>query len=76
MFILSHFYLLRNTARMLCYCRLVYMPMSYLYGKRFVGPITPLILKLREELLTEPYEKVNWKKVRHLCAKVRDIIFD
>jgi len=58
---------------MLCYCRLVYMPMSYLYGKRFVGPITPLILKLREELLTEPYEKVNWQKVRHLCAKVRGI---
>ncbi|RHN39297.1 Beta-amyrin synthase [Medicago truncatula] len=85
MFILSHFYLLLNTARMLCYCRLVYMPMSYLYGKRFVGPITPLILKLREELLTEPYEKVNWQKVRHLCAKedlyyphplIQDLLWD
>ena len=61
---------------MWCYCRLVYMPMSYLYGKRFVGPITPLILQLREELHTQPYEKINWTKSRHLCAKVRVIVFN
>ena len=59
---------------MWCYCRLVYMPMSYLYGKRFVGPITPLILQLREELFTQPYEKVNWKKARHQCAKVKNLL--
>ena len=46
------------------------MPMSYLYGKRFVGPITPLVLELREELFLQPYNEINWKKVRHLCAKV------
>ncbi|KAH9619881.1 hypothetical protein KSS87_009593 [Heliosperma pusillum] len=51
-----------------CYCRMVYMPMSYLYGKRFVGPITPLIMQLREELFNEPYKEIKWKKVRHLCA--------
>uniref|UniRef100_A0A803Q7G9 Squalene cyclase C-terminal domain-containing protein n=1 Tax=Cannabis sativa TaxID=3483 RepID=A0A803Q7G9_CANSA len=43
--------------------------MSYLYGKKFVGPITPLILQLREELFTQPYDEINWKKVRHFCAK-------
>jgi len=57
---------------MWCFCRLVYLPSSYLYGKRFVGPITPFILQLREELFTQPYENVNWKKARHQCAKVRD----
>ena len=46
------------------------MPMSYLYGKRFVGPITSLILQLREELYAQPYDKINWKGVRHHCAKV------
>ena len=46
------------------------MPMSYLYGKRFVGPITPLILQLREELYAQPYDEINWKGVRHHCAKV------
>ncbi|XP_016541105.2 beta-amyrin synthase isoform X2 [Capsicum annuum] len=56
-------------AKMWCHCRMVYMPMSYLYGKRFVGPITTLILKLREELYDPPYNEINWKKVRHLCAK-------
>ncbi|KVH95176.1 Squalene cyclase [Cynara cardunculus var. scolymus] len=56
-------------AKMWCYCRLVYMPMSYLYGKRFVGPITPLVLQLRDELYAQPYNKINWKSIRHLCAK-------
>jgi len=59
---------------MWCYCRLVYMPMSYLYGKRFVGPISPLILQLREEIYLQPYAKINWNRARHLCAKVRSII--
>ncbi|KAJ6678906.1 TERPENE CYCLASE/MUTASE FAMILY MEMBER [Salix purpurea] len=58
-----------HPAKMWCYCRLVYMPMSYLYGKRFVGPSTPLILSLREELYLEPYESVRWRQVRHLCAR-------
>nr|BBI55113.1 multifunctional oxidosqualene cyclase [Bauhinia forficata] len=52
-----------------CYARLIYMPISYLYGKRFVAPFSPLIAALREELLTEPYHKINWKEIRHLCAK-------
>ncbi|WOH00512.1 hypothetical protein DCAR_0519877 [Daucus carota subsp. sativus] len=58
-----------HPAKMWCYCRMVYMPMSYLYGKRFVGPITPLILQLREELYAESYDNINWKKERHNCAK-------
>ncbi|XP_019189488.1 PREDICTED: beta-amyrin synthase-like [Ipomoea nil] len=58
-----------HPAKMWCYCRMVYMPMSYLYGKKFVGPITPLILQLREELYDEPYDRINWRKARHVCAK-------
>ncbi|PKI56918.1 hypothetical protein CRG98_022691 [Punica granatum] len=52
-----------------CYCRIIYMPMSYLYGEKFVGPITPLIQELREELHTQPYDTINWRKARHFCAK-------
>ncbi|XP_010537756.1 PREDICTED: camelliol C synthase-like isoform X2 [Tarenaya hassleriana] len=58
-----------HPAKMWCYCRMVYMPMSYLYGKRFVGPITPLVLQLRKELYVQPYSKINWNIARHLCAK-------
>ncbi|XP_048329372.2 lupeol synthase [Ziziphus jujuba] len=68
------FWLLPNISpvhpgKMLCYCRLVYMPMSYLYGKRFVGPITDLILSLRQELYTGPYDQINWNKGRNTVAK-------
>lgn len=49
---------------------MVYLPMSYLYGKRFVGPITPTVLSLRKELYTTPYHEVNWDEARNLCAKV------
>ncbi|KAL2458858.1 Cycloartenol synthase [Forsythia ovata] len=58
-----------HPGKMLCYCRLVYMPMSYLYGKRFVGPITGLVLSLRQEIYTEPYHEINWNAARNTCAK-------
>nr|TKR79743.1 lupeol synthase-like isoform X1 [Populus alba] len=58
-----------NPGNLLDYCRLTYLPMAYLYGKKFVGPITPLILQIREEIYNEPYEKLNWRRFRHLCAK-------
>ncbi|KAA8528202.1 hypothetical protein F0562_035547 [Nyssa sinensis] len=74
-----------HPAKMWCYCRSVYLPMSYLYGKRFVGPITDLVLQLREELHTQPYHEINWREVRHLCAKedlyyphppIQDLLWD
>lgn len=52
------------------------MPMSYFYGKKFVGPITPLIKQIRQEIYNEPYEEIKWWKVRHLCAKVSLLILD
>ncbi|PRQ36964.1 putative cycloartenol synthase [Rosa chinensis] len=60
--------------RMWCHCRMVYLPMSYLYGKRFVGPINGLILSLRTELYTFPYHLIDWDQARNLCAKVLNMI--
>ncbi|PON60962.1 Squalene cyclase [Parasponia andersonii] len=54
---------------MFCYCRLTFMPMSYFYGRKFVGPITPLIQQLREEIHLQPYKQIKWSKMRHICAK-------
>ncbi|KAK3427923.1 hypothetical protein EUGRSUZ_F04052 [Eucalyptus grandis] len=65
---------LKDVAKMWCYCRTIYMPMSYLYGKRFVGPITPLVQQLREELHTQPYDMISWRKVCHLCAKAKPLL--
>ncbi|KAL2319863.1 hypothetical protein Fmac_028832 [Flemingia macrophylla] len=58
-----------HPGKMLCYCRLVYMPMSYLYGKKFVGLITTLIRALRQEMYNEPYDQINWNKARNTVAK-------
>jgi len=55
---------------MWCHCRAVYLPMSYIYGKRFVGRITPLVLELRNELYEDPYNLIDWNKARNQCAKV------
>ncbi|OQU80185.1 hypothetical protein SORBI_3007G090472 [Sorghum bicolor] len=55
-------------------CRMVYLPMAYLFGKKFVGEVTPTILELRSELYSVPYSEVDWKKARDTCAKV-DLIY-
>ncbi|KAG2655914.1 hypothetical protein PVAP13_1KG043900 [Panicum virgatum] len=55
-----------------CLTRMVYLPMAYLYGKKFVGPITPTILALREEIYGTCYVKIDWSKARNACAKVYD----
>ncbi|KAB1213041.1 Cycloartenol synthase [Morella rubra] len=60
-----------HPGRMWCHCRMVYLPMSYLYGKRFVGPITPTVQSLRKELYAVPYDEIDWNKARNLCAKNR-----
>ncbi|KAL6335651.1 hypothetical protein AAG906_030789 [Vitis piasezkii] len=58
-----------HPGRMWCHCRMVYLPMSYLYGKRFVGPITSTIISLRKELYIVPYHEVDWNQARNQCAK-------
>ncbi|CAN6178191.1 unnamed protein product, partial [Urochloa humidicola] len=51
-----------HPGRFWCFCRLVYMPMAYLFGKKFVGPLTRTILALREEIYKEPYNEIDWTK--------------
>ncbi|KAM3271289.1 hypothetical protein ACQJBY_041832 [Aegilops geniculata] len=58
-----------HPGRMWCNCRLVYLPMSYLYGKRFVGATTSIVLDLRKELYDVPYNEIDWDKARNRCAK-------
>ncbi|KAG5611190.1 hypothetical protein H5410_022471, partial [Solanum commersonii] len=63
-----------HPGRMWSHCRMVYLPMSYLYGKKFVGPITPIVSSLRNELFTVPYDEINWNKARNECAKVLNML--
>mmetsp|Transcript_17053 Transcript_17053/g.23413 ORF Transcript_17053/g.23413 Transcript_17053/m.23413 type:complete len:914 (+) Transcript_17053:394-3135(+) len=60
-----------HPGRLWCHCRMVYLPMGYLYGARFVYPDAekdPLISSLREELYIEPYESIDWIRTRHFVA--------
>jgi squalene cyclase len=60
-----------HPARMWCHARMVYLPMGYLYGNRFVYPkaeTDETILSLRQELYCEDYHSINWIRTRHLVA--------
>lgn len=74
-----------HPAKMWCYCRTTYMPMSYLYGRKYHGPITDLVLSLREEIHVHPYDQIDWNKARYDCCKedvyyphttVQDLLWD
>ena len=62
-----------HPARFWCHCRVVYLPMSHLYGKRAVGEVTSLVLQIREELYLEKYSEIQWYKFRGLCCPGRRI---
>ncbi|KAI9731939.1 MAG: Lanosterol synthase (Oxidosqualene--lanosterol cyclase) [Cirrosporium novae-zelandiae] len=48
--------------------RQVYVPMSYVYSKRFIHPLTPLTRQLRDELYTQPYDTIDWAANRNTIA--------
>lgn len=61
-----------HPGRMWCHARMVYLPMGYLYGSRFVytnAETDPLIAELRTELYAgESYDSISWTKTRQLIA--------
>ena len=58
-----------HPGRMWCHCRMVYLPMSYVYGCKGRGRATPLTESLKEELYPGRYERIDWDKARNLCAQ-------
>ena len=50
--------------------RMVYLPMGFLYGKRFTAPVTPLIESLRAELYPTAYKDIDWPAQRNHVASV------
>jgi len=68
LWLLPHF-LPIHPARYWCHTRNVYIPMSYLYGRRATAPLTPLTRLLREELYTQPYDSISWHAQRNNINK-------
>ncbi len=54
-----------HPGRWWCHCRMVYLPMGYLYARRAKGPITPLIRDLRREMFSADYDTIVWDNMRN-----------
>ncbi len=53
-----------HPGRMWCHARMVYLPMSWMYGRRAQIPLDPLLVELRTELYNEPYDQIDWVAAR------------
>jgi squalene/oxidosqualene cyclase-like protein len=61
-----------HPSRMWCHARMVYLPMSYLYGERVQRPADARILALRDELYDQPYDDIDWESARNRVAPSDD----
>ena len=61
-----------HPGKLWCHCRMVYLPMCYVYCKRFVPDVAgdPVLLALRTELFLEDYDSVRWDDFRQTCADI------
>lgn len=57
-----------HPSRYWCHCRMVYLPMSYLYGTRAKIPDDALLAAVRSEIYAVPYEQINWPRTRNQVA--------
>ncbi|MGO9830524.1 MAG: 2,3-oxidosqualene cyclase [Myxococcaceae bacterium] len=58
-----------HPGRLWCHCRMVYLPMSHLYGRRARVADAPLLQALRSELYGEPYATIDWQAARDRVAR-------
>ena len=55
--------------RYYCHTRLIYLGIAFLFGKRFVAALPGnLGAELRQELYTEPYAEIDFRRYRHTIA--------
>ena len=61
-----------HPGRMWCHSRMVYLPMGYIYCKRFSADVDsdPLLQSLRRELYCEAYHTIDWDAYRQTCADI------
>lgn len=59
-----------HPGRLWCHARMVYLPMSYLYGVRAAAPVDELIEQIRAELYGPGgFEQVDWPAQRNTVAR-------
>ncbi|SEM07816.1 lanosterol synthase [Stigmatella aurantiaca] len=53
-----------HPSRLWCHCRMVYLPMSWLYGRKARAPESPLLASIRREIFDGDYAQVDWTAAR------------
>jgi len=53
-----------HPSRLWCHCRMVYLPLSYLYGRRSRATASPILQQLQSELYPQGYAQVDWERAR------------
>ncbi|KAJ5710308.1 hypothetical protein N7488_004464 [Penicillium malachiteum] len=51
-------------------CRVVYLPVSYLYANKVTKPLNPFLTSLRNEIYTQPYDDIAFDRYRNFVAPV------
>jgi len=61
-----------HPGKLWCHCRMVYLPMCYVYCKRFAPDVSkdPVLQALRQELYKEDYDTIDWNAYRQTCAAI------
>lgn len=57
-----------HPSRLWCHCRMVYLPMSWLYGRRATAGASPLLDAIRSELYEGRYGSIDWASHRETVA--------
>jgi len=57
-----------HPSRLWCHARMVYLPMSWLYGRRATVPADACIEAIRAELYDEPWDQIDWRAARETVA--------
>ena len=58
-----------HPSKLWCHCRMVYLPMSWLYGRRVRAKETPLLAEIRSEIYVQPYASVDWTAAREQVSE-------
>ena len=61
-----------HPSRLWCHARMVYLPMSYLYGARVQLPVDARVSAIRAELYDQPYDSIDWERGRNQVAESDD----
>ncbi len=64
LWLLPNWFPLVQPGKWWCHCRVVYLPMSYIYGTKSSMPKNDLTRSLRDELFFGEYDKIDWNKYR------------